>query len=921
MPLPASVPLTNKQTAAILTATRTSRDHQDTQTCPTSPLPPNQPTLRHTSTIPTSQTTDTAIEEDIDTHLDETQPPRTNAQRPQPKQTNSLHARYFTHSALPKAFQVERDQPFGKNNVNQSFTSDKSFLHIAFIVLKSEFLTHREHGRVRKTCKSLKRLWQTWERVEHLQPADFRPLLEPNPHWNEQTRIDKQRVDLRAALLLHFDNDLPTLHRFLGGNHTAEHMDPDVILPRVKNILDTDTYNHLERILRFGCPAYYNAHGTRENYIKYRQYGNHASLEQNEKRALTLMNKEDKRDFVLTLPAWMTDLIPNLQTNPQALRMIVGKNDRLIHDSSFMVDEDSTPYNSRCEPELEPDIFFDTAWERHLTSIYNLRISFPDQDILLMDTDITAAFRWAKYNPNVIPAKAFEIANYLFVCTGQNFGDTPSPANFEPFAQARTALGRRFSRGDIEIPHYSEHLDALEFDSPPPPGTAFTPARPDKYNKGVSDEPGGTFQQTFNMYVDDELIATVGKDNMLWLIRCSLHAAYSILGTPDPTRRPDPVDFDKLTRAVISAHRTQLGIHLNTRTLTVSITDEKRADMLDTLRNKWGPRRRSFTLRESAELLGQLHSHCRTCRWGIFLFTNILKAMVNMLSKNARRLMNTREYQYLVEQSSRHPTDSSQYRYFSSKTARSIYNAKAVTFIDSTIRTELDFITHVLSNPDTYNWSAPIAHLIKREPDCEAWQDACLTGGGGFSLNYKFWWALEWPETIVRRTIRYLKKGDRSLISINLLEYVAIIISLAGTILTWEALPPDSRPVHPVALLWTDNTSAASWTKRIAGLQGPQGKSLARIFAHLLMFSEIGVNATHIDGDLNPIADFLSRIREHDDFSQFTRSSLIQKFPQLKHCHHFHPSQELLSLLTSALSTGSANIPITRVELGHMTAE
>ena len=74
---------------------------------------------------------------------------------------------------------------------------------------------------------------------------------------------------------------------------------------------------------------------------KYREYKNHRSLSENEARAKSTLNKEDKRDFVLTFPAWMTDLIPDLHVNLQALVMIPGKKDRLVFDSSFMVDEDS----------------------------------------------------------------------------------------------------------------------------------------------------------------------------------------------------------------------------------------------------------------------------------------------------------------------------------------------------------------------------------------------------------------------------------------------------------------------------------------------------------------------------------------------------------------------------------------------------
>jgi len=96
----------------------------------------------------------------------------------------------------------------------------------------------------------------------------------------------------------------------------------------------------------------------RENYKKYCEYKNHSSLTENEARAKLALNKEDKREFVLTFPAWMTNLIPNLHVNLQAPVMIPGKKDHLVLDSSFMVDEDSRQYNADCDLELEPDILW-----------------------------------------------------------------------------------------------------------------------------------------------------------------------------------------------------------------------------------------------------------------------------------------------------------------------------------------------------------------------------------------------------------------------------------------------------------------------------------------------------------------------------------------------------------------------------------
>jgi len=112
------------------------------------------------------------------------------AARPTPKLSASLQEQYFTYSVFPKAFEVERDQPFGKNNVHQLYTADKAFLHIIFILLKSRLLTWKEHNWVRQTSKLARKLWQEWRQVKHLQPKDFRQFLQPNPASLERANPD-----------------------------------------------------------------------------------------------------------------------------------------------------------------------------------------------------------------------------------------------------------------------------------------------------------------------------------------------------------------------------------------------------------------------------------------------------------------------------------------------------------------------------------------------------------------------------------------------------------------------------------------------------------------------------------------------------------------------------------------------------------
>jgi hypothetical protein len=88
------------------------------------------------------------------------------------------------------------------------------------------------------------------------------------------------------------------------------------------------------------------------------------------------------------------------------------------------------------------------------------------------------------------------------------------------------------------------------------------------------------------------------------------------------------------------------------------------------------------------------------------------------------------------------------------------------------------------------------------------------------------------------------------------------------------------------------------------------------------MFSDVGTEAEHVKGELNVVADFLSRLASTThDVSSFTYSQLQTKFPWLKLSRRFVPSSELLALVCLALSSASVNLPTTRVKLGQLLVE
>jgi hypothetical protein len=276
-------------------------------------------------------------------------------------------------------------------------------------------------------------------------------------------------------------------------------------------------------------------HGKRTQFLEYRNYGNHKSLEKNPASFWKAMSKEDRRDYVMTFPAYLKDFIPDLWLTPNGLLKIPGKKDRVIFDASFLIHHDSQAYNTLVSNDDEPDIIFGQAWLRFLQNIYNLRITYPNSDILITDDNVVSTFRQVKIHPNVISAKAFADDTYLFVPTGATFGDKPSPPSFEPIAIARMAKATELDRLGAEgVPDFPEYIDAVQFAPEPDEDTVFVQARPDRFNKGVLDIDGKPLPTEYNMHVDDNLYAQVGITRMKQAMRCSIHALNIVMGGLHP---------------------------------------------------------------------------------------------------------------------------------------------------------------------------------------------------------------------------------------------------------------------------------------------------------------------------------------------------------------------------------------------------
>ncbi len=87
-------------------------------------------------------------------------------------------------------------------------------------------------------------------------------------------------------------------------------------------------------------------------------------------------------------------------------------------------------------------------------------------------------------------------------------------------------------------------------------------------------------------------------------------------------------------------------------------------------------------------------------------------------------------------------------------------------------------------------------------------------------MDLKFWWHINWPEQVQARAA---KARTNEMISINALEYAAIIINLVATTSTILASPSDQDP-YPTVLYFIDNVTLEAWMQKVAK-NSPAGKS------------------------------------------------------------------------------------------------
>ena len=71
--------------------------------------------------------------------------------------------------------------------------------------------------------------------------------------------------------------------------------------------------------------------------------------------------------------------------------------------------------------DAEPEVVYGDAFMLNLAYIWNLRISYPSEELYLFNDDVKGGFRHSKYHPDVARVFGFFFSSYFMIPICQTF--------------------------------------------------------------------------------------------------------------------------------------------------------------------------------------------------------------------------------------------------------------------------------------------------------------------------------------------------------------------------------------------------------------------------------------------------------------------------------------------------------------------
>ena len=183
----------------------------------------------------------------------------------------------------------------------------------------------------------------------------------------------------------------------------------------------------------------------------------------------------------------------------------LGKNDRLSFDASTIRLPTDIVLNQITPMDDEAPITFGSTKIRFLIDIYNTRISFPDDPILLGTANIKACFRFPQIHADLTGAFGFIAGGHFFLAIAMVFGSIASASSWEPFCRAIEALSAVYANRPDLVRKHKKYLDMINW-ATIDPSVVLTKAVACAINQGVLDDTGVARPLPARIFVDDSLL-------------------------------------------------------------------------------------------------------------------------------------------------------------------------------------------------------------------------------------------------------------------------------------------------------------------------------------------------------------------------------------------------------------------------------
>ena len=204
------------------------------------------------------------------------------------------------------------------------------------------------------------------------------------------------------------------------------------------------------------------------------------------------------------------------------------------------------------------------------------------------------------------------------------------------------------------------------------------------------------------MHVDDNLISDI-QPHIEDAMAASIDSNFQVLGNPEPKLRKTSLAEDKFFKTALASLRGQLGLLIDTRRLTVGITEEKRIK-LNALLSQFGPHKRRHKLQKIAELVGHLNYLTICSTWSAFCYIRIQEALIESYLYLYHKIKHTPRYKDLVKNINNisAPGFVDRLPYLLKEKAILIWKTQSKVELTSSAIKQIQDIQTILNQPDRY---------------------------------------------------------------------------------------------------------------------------------------------------------------------------------------------------------------------------